>query len=162
MNTELELATASRETLLAIIVEQRAAIAQLQRRMAALEARLNSRGSPGMPGNKPPSAQRPREEKETRKPRLHGFSRLRMAPTQRVEHGVEACPECGSNLGGGWVQRTWEVIEVPAVPVQVTEHVLVARLCPVWEQRWVPRVGLQDVVIGQRGLGVNPLRHLAG
>jgi hypothetical protein len=60
------------------------------------------------------------------------------------------------------VQWTWEVIEVPVVPVQVTEDILVARLCPVWEQRWVPRVGLQDVVVGQQGLGVNPLRHLAG
>ena len=61
-----------------------------------------------------------------------------MAPTQRVEHAVEACPDCGTHLVGGWVQRTREVIEIPVVPVQVTEHVFVGfrlllgfgKICP--------------------------------
>ena len=59
MDLEADLAMASRETLLAIIAEQKATIAQLRRRIGALEERLNNRGSPGMPGNKPPSAWRP-------------------------------------------------------------------------------------------------------
>ena len=43
---------------------------------------------------------------------------------------MEACSDCGTHLYGGWVQRTREVIELPVVPVEVTEHVLVARICP--------------------------------
>ncbi|MSQ05833.1 MAG: hypothetical protein EXR54_03990 [Dehalococcoidia bacterium] len=112
MDTELDLTTASRDTLLAIIAEQRATIALLQQRVASLEARLNIRGTPGMPGNKPAST-RPAPRKAERKRRPHGFARVRMAPTQRVEHAVEVCPDCGSHLSGGWVQRTREVIEVP-------------------------------------------------
>jgi transposase len=161
MDTQLDLATASREALLSLIAqlhstitEQEAAIAQLQRRTAELEARLNTRGSPGMPGNKPSSRPRP-PRKEARKRRAHGFARVRMRPTQRVEHAVEVCPDCGTPLAGGSVQRTREVIEVPVVPVQVTEHVLVARVCPVCQRRRVPQVDLSGVVAGQQRLGVN-------
>ena len=49
-----------------------------------------------------------------------------MTPTQRVEHAVAVCPDCGTHLNGGWVQRTREVIELPVAPVEVTEHALVA------------------------------------
>ena len=141
MDRELDLTTASRETLLAIIAELRATIAQLQQRIAALEARLNTRGSPGMPGNKPAST-RSAPRKAARKRRPHGFARVRAAPTQRVEHAVEVCPDCGTHLCGGWVQRTREVIEIPVVAVQVTEHVMIARVCPICERRRVPKVAL--------------------
>ncbi len=161
MDIDLDLATASREALLAIIVqqqgtiiEQQSTITQLQQRVAALEARLNTRSSPGMPGNKPASGQQgPR--KGPRKWRSHGFARVRMAPTQRVEHALEVCPDCGSHLVGGWVQRTREVIEIPVVPVQVTEHVFVARVCPMCERRRVPMVELTGVVMGQQRWGIN-------
>ncbi len=161
MDAELELNVASREALLAIIVqqqgtitEQQSTIAQLQQRVAALEARLNSRNSPGMPGNKPLS-DRPGPNKGPRKVRSHGFARVRMAPTQRVEHALEVCPDCKTQLVGGWVQRTREVMEVPLVPVQVTEHVFVARVCPMCERRRIPKVTLRGVVVGQQRLGVN-------
>ena len=159
VETELDLNAASRETLLEIIGEQRAVIADLQRRIGALESRLNRRGFAGMPGNQPPSSQQAPEKKEPRKPRRHGFARKRMTPTRRVEHAVEFCPDCGTHLNGGWVQRTREVIELPVVPVEVTEHVLVARICPVCQRRRLPqeafRASLPGVVLGQQRLGVN-------
>ena len=155
METELDLKAASRETLLALITEQQVVIAQLQRRIGALESRLNRRSSLGMPGNKPPSGQQSPEKKEPRKPRRHGFARKRMTPTRRVEHAVEFCPDCGTHLSGGWVHRTREVIELPVAPVEVTEHVLVARICPVCQRRRLPKEALQGVVLGQQRLGVN-------
>lgn len=154
MDTELDLSTASREALLAMIAEQKVIITQLQQRIAVLEHRLNQRSSPGMPGNKPPPDRRP-PRKESRKQRPHGFARKRMEPTQRIEHTVEVCPDCGSPLSGGWVHRTREVIEVPVVPVQVTEHVYVARVCPVCDRRLVPRADLQGIVVGHQRLGIN-------
>lgn len=161
MAPEPDLTTASRETLLAIIAEQlatigeqQATITQLQRRVAGLEARLNNRGSPGMPGNKPAST-RPAPRKAARKRRPHGFARVRMVPTQRVEHAVAVCPDCGTHLCGGWVQRTREVIEIPVVPVQVTEHVIIARVCPICERRRIPKVEWGGVLVGKQRFGVN-------
>jgi transposase len=147
MDPELDLTTASRETLLDII-------AQLQQRVATLEARLNIRGSPGMPGNKPAST-RSAPRKAARKRRPHGFARVRAVPTQRMEHAVEVCPDCGTHLSGGWAQRTREVIEIPVVPAQVTEHVIIARVCPICERRRVPRVDWGGVVVGKQRFGVN-------
>ncbi len=98
VDAELDLNGASRETLLEIIDQQRAVIAELQRRIGALESRLNGRGPTGMPGNKPSSGRQPPEKKEPRKPRRHGFARKRMTPTRRVEHALEVCPDCGTHL----------------------------------------------------------------
>ena len=84
-----------------------------------------------------------------------------MTPTHRVEHALESCPQCGTGLSGGWAQRTREVIDIPAVPAQVTEHVFIARTCPVCERRRIPRADLGGVVLGQQRLGVNLLSLIA-
>ena len=126
VDTELDLNAASRETLLEIIAGQRAVIADLQRRIGVLESRPNRRGSSGMPGNQPHSSRQASEKKEPRKPRRHGFARQR-----------------GIHLNGGWVQRTREVIELPVAPVEVTEHALVARICPVCQRRRLPKEALR-------------------
>ena len=68
---------------------------------------------------------------------------------------MAVCPDCGTHLNGGWVQRTREVIELPVAPVEVTEHALVARICPVCQRRRLPKEALQGVVLGQQRLGVN-------
>ena len=85
-----------------------------------------------------------------RKPRPHGFARRRMTPTHRVEHALASCPECGTGLTGGWVQRTREVIDVPVVPAAVTEHVFIARTCPICQQRRTPQADLAGVVLGKQ------------
>ena len=84
-----------------------------------------------------------------------------MTPTHRVEHVMENCPDCGAHRSGGWVQRTREVIELPVVPVQVTEHVYIARTCPACRRRCTPPAVLDGVVLGQQRLGVNLLSLIA-
>ena len=108
MDTEGDLSTASREALLDIIAQQQIVIAQLQRRIEVLEGKAKPGGPTGMPGNKPKSGQPSREKKGSRKARLRGFARQRMTPTHRVEHVLETCPDCGTGLAGGWVQRSRE------------------------------------------------------
>ena len=156
-----DLGTATREELLAIIAQQQAVITQqqaiitqLQQRLAALEEQLRRSGGGGMPGTKPATT-RHQERKAQRKPRPQGFARVRMKPTEQVVHAVEVCPDCGTRLQGGWVQRTREVVEVPLAPVQVVEHVFLARRCPVCGVRRVPVVALQGTVAGRQRLGVN-------
>ena len=161
MDSEIDLSTADRDVLIAIIVRQQAIIESLEKRIAQLEGRAQSGGSRGMPGLKPKAKQKPAQPKQPRKSRPHGFARTRMTPTQRVEHVAEQCPDCGTQLSGGWTQRTREVIELPQVPVQVTEHAYLARTCPQCQRCCMPTAPLDGVVLGQQRLGVNLVSLIA-
>ena len=168
MDTEVDLTTADRDVLIAIIaqlqatvLEQQRVIERLERRIAELEGQAKPDGPPRMPGLKPSSGRQPPAQQGPRKQRRHGFARRRMTPTHRVEHVVESCPDCGTHLTGGWVQRTREVIELPVVPVQVTEQVFIARTCPVCRRRRVPPAQLDGVALGRQRLGVNLLSRIA-
>ena len=157
-----DLRNASREELLAIIVQQQAAINALQALVDQLRAQLAGRGGPrGMPGNKPgPKPQRPSEPKE-RKPRAQGFARRRMEPTERVEHALEVCPDCGTQLIGGWTHRTREVIDVAPSPVRVIEHAVIARACPRCKKVRLPRLELEGAAPGRQRLGVGVMSLVA-
>ena len=147
----MDLNQASREALLEIIAE-------LRQRVESLEARLSG-GGPGvrMPGHKP-AAKRKKpaaEEKKPRKKRQHGFGRPRMEPTWRVVHAPESCPECHTALTGGCAQRTREVIDIPVVPAEVTEHVFIARTCPLCRKRRLPQDPLKGLAVGRQRFGAN-------
>ena len=164
----MDLTTASRDVLIAIIVQQQAVIADLQvmigrleRRVAELEGQPKSGGPPRMPGLESSAGRHPPAQQQPRKQRRHGFARRRMTPTHRVEHVVENCPDCGTHLTGGWVQRTREVIELPVVPVQVTEHIFIARTCPACRRRCIPPAQLDGAALGRQRLGVNVLSRIA-
>lgn len=167
---ENDLVVASRDALVALIAEQartivahEATIAQqattigeLQKRITTLEQRLAGRGGPGMPGNKPAAA-KPKPPPKERKKRARGFGRPCLTPTETVRHAVAACPACGTQLGGGWVQRTREVIEIPVAAVRVIAHQYLARECPLCRTRHVPPVELAGIVLGPRhrlGIGL--------
>ena len=143
------------------ILEQQAVISRLERRIEALEGKAKPGGPRGMPGNKPRPHRKPPQEKGPSKPRPHGFSRKRMTPTRRVTHALEACPDCGTGLAGGWVQRRREVIDIPVAPVEVTEHVYLARRRPVCQARRTPKAELDETVMGKRRLGVNLMSLIA-
>ena len=164
MEPELDLEQASRETLLAIIAEQQGVISELRQRVESLEVRRFG-GGPGarMPGHKPAvrSKKGVGEEKKPRRKRQQGFARLRMEPTAQVTHAPEFCPECHTTLSGGWVQRTREVIELPVCPAEVTEHVFIARRCPLCRKRRLPRDPLREVAVGRQRLGIKLVSLIA-
>ena len=149
---------ASRGTLLVIIAEQQGVISELRQRVESLEARLSGDGSGArMPGHKPAARGKKRagEAKRPLRKRRQGFARLRMEPTAQVTHAPEFCSECHTVLSGGWVQRTREVIELPVSPAEVTEHVFIARRCPLCRKRRLPRDPLREVAVGRQRLGIN-------
>ena len=84
-----------------------------------------------------------------------------MTPTQRVEHVLEQCPDCGTQLSGGWTQRTREVIDLPQVPAEVTEHVYIARTCPQCRRRCIPPAQQDGAALGQQRLGINVVSLIA-
>ncbi|HZS00749.1 MAG TPA: IS66 family transposase [Chloroflexota bacterium] len=150
----MNMETASRADLVAYIAALEAAVAKLQARVRELEARLGSSSPPGMPGLKPHgvSADAP---KRPRKRRAQGYARRRSRqPTQQVVHALEQCPQCGSGLVGGTVQRRREVLEIPLVRARVIEHVYLARQCPQCRRRCVPAAGLEQLVVGRQRLGM--------
>ena len=158
METGLDLA--SREALLAIIAEQQGVISELRQRVESLEARLSGGGlGARMPGHKPAAKRKESaaEEKNPRRKRQQGFVRLRMDPTAQVTHAPESCPECHTTLSGGWVQRTREVIELPVCLAEVTEHVFIARRCPLCRKRRLPQDLLREVAVGRQRSGINPV-----
>ena len=161
MDGEIDLTTADRDVLIGIIVRQQALIESLEKRVAPLEGRVRSDGSRRMPGLKSKAERKPAQPKKPRKPRPHGFARARMTPTQRVEHVVEQCPDCGTQLSGGWTQRTREVVDLPQVSVEVTEHVYIARTCPQCQRCCTPTAQLEAVVMDQQRLGVNLVSLIA-
>jgi hypothetical protein len=166
----LDLYRARREDLVEVVVAQREALADRDRRVAALEAELATRRATiaeltarvgelvtapnprGMPGLKPPREETP--PRRARKRRARGCARARMTPTAQQGHALAACPDCGAPLAGGTVKRTREVIEVPLGPAVVTEHVYLERRCPDCGRRCVPGPELDGIVDGQSRLGV--------
>ena len=161
MNTEIDLRTADRDTLIATIIRQQAIIESLEQRVSQLEGRAKSKGSGRMPGLKAKAEGQPAQPQKPRKPRRQGFARTRMTPTRRVEHVVEECPDCGTQLSGGWTQRTREVIDLPQAPVEVTEHAYLARTCPRCQRRCVPSAQLAGVALGKQRLGINLVSLIA-
>ena len=168
MDTEIDLKTADRDVLIAsivhqqaIIVRQQAIIERLEKRIGQLEGPAKPSGSGRMPGLQPKAERKPAQPKGPRQRRPHGFARTRMTPTQRVEHALEQCPDCGTQLAGGWTQRTREVIDLPQVPVQITEHAYIARTCPGCRRRCVPPAQLDGVALGRQRLGVNVMSLIA-
>ena len=115
-----------------------------------------------MPGLKPSSGRQPPAQQQPRKQRRHGFARPRLTPTHRVEHVMENCPDCGAHRTGGWVQRTREVIELPVVPAQVTEHVYMALIYPGCRRPpQCPPAQLDGAALGRQRLGVNLISRIA-
>ena len=157
MGTEVDLTTVDRIVLIVIIAEFEAVIEQLQQQIAELEGKVEPGGPLRIPALKAKSGRKPPAQQEPQKQRRHGFARPRMIPTHRVEHVIENCPDCGAHLSGGWLQRTREVIELPVVPVQITEHVCIARTCSACRRPCTPPAELDGVVLGQQSLGVNVL-----
>ena len=162
MERQLDLNAAGRDALLGYIATLERAVATLQQRVADLEGQLGSSGCKGMPGLKPAAETWSKASGRPRTRRSHGFARRRSrTPTRQVTHAAEQCPSCATRLTGGWVHRRREVIELPVVPVEVVEHLILARRCPMCPCRVVPAVDLGEVVVGRQRLGVRLVSLIA-
>jgi transposase len=147
------LETLTRDALYQLIRSLQQQVAELTTRVQEAEARAEQAErrarQPRSKASTPPPEPRPR------RPRAQGSARPREAATHTVTHAAESCPDCGQPLTGGWEHRRRQVIDLPAAPVTVTEHVFLARHCGVCGRRVLPRVTPAELgVIGQQRIGV--------
>lgn len=160
----MDLNTAPRSELIALIYTLRDQIEALQTQITELKA------------NKPTDADAPpkpslpswvkvnskKKHTETRKKRSHGFSRKRSTPDKQVFHSFESCPDCGGeHLGKPAVAYTREVLEIPSVPIETIEHVICKRWCFSCKKRVCPTVDLSTFVVGNQRFG-NRLTSMVG
>lgn len=105
----------------------------------------------------------PKKEKGPRKKRKHSFSRHALGATQVICHGVEKCPNCGRKLAGGHAKWRHQVVELPRVSAEVTDHLFFERRCGACGKRWTPdpAVVLAGVVVGKKSIGIGLMSVVA-
>ena len=138
------------------IAGQRATVASQAERIAELEeevARLRGGGSSAQLSVRPSV---PKTAKQARKKRKHSFARRSLEATQVVYHAVDRCPDCGRTLRDGHIKWRHQVVELPRVRIEVTDHLFVERRCGVCKKRWTPDPGavLAGVVVGKKTTGI--------
>jgi hypothetical protein len=138
------------------IAELNAVVKRQAERIAELEAevaRLRG-GGPSAPLSIKSSV--PKREKGVRKKRKQSFSRHALRPTRVICHALESCPECGRRLSGGSVKWRHQVLEIPKVAVEVTDHLFLERYCGVCCKRYTPdpSVVLAGIVVGKKSVGI--------
>jgi transposase len=153
----------TREELIAENALLREKLASLEAEVEMLRGMLSGggNGSSAVPFVKPNRKERRKAERAQRKKRKQSFARKRDTPTEKVEHTVDVCPDCGRRLSGGWVHSRRQVIEVPQTPVRVVEHVLIARHCGVCGKRYIPKLDLSHEVVGNSRFGVRLMSLVA-
>ena len=118
-----------------------AEVAALKAEVTELRARLaqNSKNSSRPPSSDPPGVKREKKKPSGRKrggqPGHQGHHRM-LLPPERVKpevHRPEACRHCGMSLEGAAEakpMRRHQVVELPAIEAEVTEHQMPCLRCP--------------------------------
>ena len=159
---------AENATLRAVVAALQSAGQAAQERIAVLEATVAQlQAAPHAPKGPPPFVKKntppPAGERPARKKRAapHNKARRRAEPTQIIYHEFARCPQCTHLLRGGHEVWRRQIIELPApVPVEVIEHRMMTRHCPVCQAWQTPKVHFGDQVVGQGRLGVRLLSLL--
>jgi len=158
----------TREELIGIILKLSERMEMLEQRVSVLEKEneqlraeneeLRSRLGGGTPDAKPipewVKPNRAERRKGSRKKREQSFTRRRETPTEVVEHALDSCQDCGRRLSGGTVHHSRHVIEIPAMPVSITEHRVIARYCGVCKKIQTPKLDLTGQVVGKHRVGI--------
>jgi len=154
---KVDVEQASRVELLDLIKQLLAGVQLLEVRVHELEAENEHLRAGGT--KEPPSwvkaSRSTSGEKKERQKRARGSGRHRHAPTKVMQHAVAECPQCDLLLGGGREVSRRQVIDVPPVPVEVTDDVVVERLCPHCRTAWKPAVDLREAVVGGQRIGIH-------
>lgn len=153
-----DLSTLPRGELVTIIYQQASEIEILKGAIIELQEKMQQKGSEGDSSTKlPPFVKRnvkKKKKKTPRKNRTHGFTRKLEQVTKQVFHSYDICP-CGGVLGKPSVAYSRQIIDIPIVSYEVTEHVVFKRLCFSCKERAYPKVDFSSFVLGKGRIGIN-------
>ena len=131
-------------------------------RISALEEEISKLSGPkSKPSWVKPNT--PKKEKDARKKRMQSFARKSLAATEVACHAVECCPDCGRKLSGGTLKWKHQVVDVPAAPIKVTDHLFIERRCGVCGKRYTPDASevLGELVVGKKSVGISLMSLIA-
>jgi transposase len=126
----------------AALLSLEAELLRLRTRVSELEARLasNSTNSSRPPSSDPPGTTRPKKRRTGKRrggQKGHPGHHRSMLPSERVdqviEHRPSECRHCGHSLEGVAVSELLgrhQVVELPPVRAEMTEHHILALCCP--------------------------------
>lgn len=142
------------------VAELKAIIAGLREEIEALREVSSASQAQAAAFVKPNTHKEKRgHSKKTRRQRAaeQNAGRKKEPPTQVTEirlHALERCPGCDSKLSGQSVARRRQVIDLPSMPaLQVVEHRVIKRWCPVCQKWHMPKLDLSGEVLGQGRIG---------
>lgn len=154
-----DILTATREELIALVYDLIDRVHAQEAQIAYLKDQLHQKGKDNIPTVKPPAfvkANIQKKKKTIRKRREESYHRAREAPTKQMLHSFSHCPNCNKQLlGKGSVGYTRTVIELPIVPYQVIEHVILKHWCINCQKRVIPTVDFSKLVLGHGNIGLN-------
>lgn len=158
----MNLDTAPREVLVALIKTQQEEIERLKKLIEELEKRISQleRKPPSnLPFHIKPSIKLKKRNK--RKSRNNGYSRKLDRPTDIVKHAYSNCPHCNTKLYQGWLKRCRQVIDIPLTPVTITEHQVFEHWCDSCKRKVAPKLDLSHQVLGNHRVSIRLMSYIA-
>lgn len=159
-NAELRRVVAEQQSVIAGLQEQNGLLRQQVAALQQENARLRGETPAASHQPSPWPSERTKQERESgpRKHRDGKHNRGRHRASQvdeRIECAASSCPQCGSQLVGGWAHDSTQVIDLPVQQrARVVEHVRIARHCPVCRRRVLPPPAGQEAGrVGRRRFG---------
>jgi len=160
-----DLSTLSKGELITIIYQQAREIEILKEQIIELQEKLKQRAGGDDSSKTIPIFVKANVKKKKRKKerlqREHGFSRKLDIPTKKIFHGFECCPNCHGTLGKPSVAYSRQIIDIPPVSAEITEHVVFKRYCFSCKRRFYPQVNLSSQVLGKGRIGINLMAKIA-
>ncbi len=146
--------------LVGFIREQAQTIALLQRQIEELRqeiARLEGQNPGGdKPKPEPPAFVKPNKPSvpaHLRKKRMQASTRRCETPTNQIAHACSHCPDCGRAVSDGSEYTRRQLIELPPITPEITNHIRVTRYCGVCRKSCVPGLDLSATAVGQSRFG---------
>lgn len=153
----MDLNTAPRSELVALVYELTDRVFLLEGEIARLKELLHQKGTgPKLTLPEFVKANVQKGKTTVRKKRDKAYVRTKEEPTERIFHSVSLCPDCHrKHLGKPTVAYTRQVIDLPVVSYTVTEHVVCKRWCYHCKKTFTPNVDLSKTAFGKKRIGVN-------
>jgi hypothetical protein len=159
----MDLSTAPRGELIALIYELSDKVQILEAEIARLKEQLHQKGKPGL-SNKLPDFVKPNVKKKPLQPRKNrstSYTRKKETPTEKIFHSASVCPDCGGTLGKPTVAYTRQIIDIPITSYIVTEHIICKRWCVRCKKRIMPEINLDQYAVGKGRIGIKLVSAIA-